>query len=239
MNPDNLKIYENAEDLGRGAARLFAEGCLARVREKGGFTAALSGGSTPSLAYALLASEFAQKLPWDRVHLFWGDERCVPPEDPQSNYRLCRETLISKVDIPEGNIHRIKGEVSPKEAALLYEAEIRRYFGSGTDGIPSFDLVFLGLGNDGHTLSLFPGTKALLEDKRLVIENFVPRLGSYRVTMTLPLVNRSRMAVFLVSGKEKSLILKEVLGDGIYPADKIKPEEGLLWMVDREAAGLL
>lgn len=234
--------YENVMELGRGAAEFFLKHCLRETERKGLFTVVLSGGNTPYRLYtALASSEFREKIPWDRVHLFWGDERCVGPEHPESNFGLAYRALISRVDIPRDNVHRIKAELTPAEAALDYEAEIRRFF-NVAGGPPVFDLAFLGLGDDGHTLSLYPATKALSEEERLVVENYVDKLGAYRVTMTLPLVNNAAFIIFLVSGKGKSGVLKQVLSDAKAgcPAQLIRPRTGeVRWLIDRGAASEL
>lgn len=237
-----LKVCSSLEELSFRAAELFSVLAAKAVKERGVFAAVLSGGRTPELLYEILASVYKDKIPWEKVHLFWGDERCVGPEDRKSNYRLAREALTSKVAIPSRNVHRMKGELEPEEAARLYEEEIRRFFGLKALAAPAFDLVIIGLGEDGHTLSLFPFTKALEERKRLVAANYVEAIGAYRITMTLPAVNNARTVVFLVSGREKAPALREAFsgrGNGS-PARRIRPVKGeLKWFVDREAAGLL
>lgn len=241
MKKQDLFIYNTRKDLSRAAAGIFLELCAKEIQAKGYFTVVLSGGSTPEALFKLLASNhYKTSVPWYKVHLFWGDERCVLPESPESNYRLAYENLISKIDIPEKNIHRIKGELEPAEAAREYEASIKEFFNE-MNGPASFDLVFLGLGKDGHTLSLFPTTDALKEKERLVIENYVPKLGTFRVTMTLPLVNRSANIVFLVSGAEKAKALKDLFTESAeYPASFINPEIGrIIWLADLEAARLI
>lgn len=235
---ENVLICKDLDELGLNAARLFRELSDEKIKEKGTFTAVLSGGDTPQTLYKTLASPgFKEKVPWDRVHLFWGDERCVGPRDPGSNYGAANRALLSKVDIPPGNVHRIKGELPPEDAASLYEDEIRRFFGSS---LPVFDLVFLGLGEDGHTLSLFPSTAALQETERLVTGNYVRKLDAWRVTMTLKLVNNASNIAFMVAGEAKAAVLKEVLEGSDHPAGKIRPVNGRLqWLVDKKAAGML
>lgn len=240
MKIEDIYVFSSLNDLAQKGAEVFADAASSAVREKGFFTVALSGGKTPLAMYERLA---AKNVPWKDVHLFWGDERCVHPSSPESNFGSAYKNLISKVNIPSGNIHRMKGELDPAEAALDYDGEIKDFFSSmgAAPGIPTFDLVLLGLGEDGHTLSLFPSTDAINERTRLVAANHVPRLGAWRITMTLPLVNETKCAVFLVSGAEKSAVLKEVIeGDLTYPAALIRPKKGkLLWLVDKEAAKLL
>jgi len=230
-----LKVYKDADELAKSAAALFLELSRENIARKGSFVVALSGGRTPERFYGLLAAdEFKEKIDWDSVHIFWGDERCVPPDDPESNYLMASRALLSRVAVPHVNIHRIKGELGPSLAATLYEEEITAYFKGSA---PVFDLVLLGLGEDGHTLSLFPGTEALNEAMRLVAENYIEKFGLWRVTMTLPLVNAAANIVFVVSGTEKAMALKEAREEGLHPAGKIAPVTGrLLWLADRKAA---
>ncbi|MEK7773376.1 MAG: 6-phosphogluconolactonase [Deltaproteobacteria bacterium] len=259
MKPDEkILIYEDIAGVSRAAAEIFLAFSIKEAGRKGFFTAVMSGGKTPAVLYSMLAGdEFGGRVPWAAVHLFWGDERCVGKDDPPSNYKNAYDLLISKIDIPSGNIHRIKGELPPASAAFAYEREIRFFFngvkkGGGrseaaregapdSEGLPSFDLVFLGLGADGHTLSIFPSTAALHEKERMVVDNYVEGLGAHRITMTPPLINNAACAVFIVSGKEKSRALKEVLsGFGGLPAQLIRPSGGdIVWLVDREAASLV
>lgn len=236
--PEGLRVYKDADELSRAAARLLLDLSSCKIAEKGSFTAVLSGGRTPEKLYGLLASpEFKDSIEWAKVHLFWGDERCVPPDDPESNYAMALRVLLTGVPVPRENIHRIKGELAPPTAAALYEEEIKKYF---KDSAPVFDLVLLGLGEDGHTLSLFPGTGALGERKRWVAENYVEKLGIWRVTMTLPLVNRASNLAFIISGAAKGEALREVVYEGLHPAGMIRPVNGrLLWLADTEAARLL
>lgn len=240
MGRFELRTFDDIGSLAVHAADIFIEIALKAISEKGYFTVALSGGSTPKRLYETLASEeFKQKIDWEKTHLFWGDERCVCPESSESNYRGANASLITRIDIPAGNVHRIKAELEPKLAASLYEKEIIDFFSKyGADSLPSFDLVLLGLGADGHTLSLFPSTKALGESKRLVVENHVEKLGAWRITMTLPLVNSASNCVFLVSGKEKAGALKGLLAGKDIPAARIRPAKGrLLVLADKDAAG--
>ena len=211
------------------------------------FTIALSGGSTPRGLHALLANDPAvcDRLPWHHLHFFWGDERHVPPDHPQSNYRMAYDTLFSLAPVPAQNIHRVPAE--EPDAALSaekYEQELRTFFGLEAGQLPRFDCILLGMGPDGHTASLFPGTEALHETKRLVAANWVEKFKSYRITLTVPVLNHADLVVFLVSGAEKAEALKEVLqGDyrpDRFPAQLIRPDNGrLLWLVDQAAAGCL
>ena len=211
------------------------------------FTIALSGGSTPRGLHALLAGDPAirDRLPWHHLHFFWGDERHVPPDHPQSNYRMAHESLFSLAPVPLENIHRVPAEEPDAAlAAEKYERELRTFFGLEVGQLPRFDCILLGMGPDGHTASLFPGTAALHETKRLVVANWVEKFTTYRITLTVPVLNHAHLVVFLVSGHEKAEALKEVLqGDrqpDRFPAQLIRPDPGqLLWIVDRAAARLL
>ncbi|MBE7413897.1 MAG: 6-phosphogluconolactonase [Deltaproteobacteria bacterium] len=236
-----LVIHRGEKELARGAAALFHDAGRAAIRERGLFTAVLSGGRTPRALYELLGAEYRDKADWGRVHLFWGDERCVPPDSDESNFKAANDGLISRIAIPSENIHRIKGELPPKEAALAYEDEIRSFFRLGPGKLPPFDLVLLGLGADGHTLSVFPGTNALGEKERLVTENYVSLLGSWRVTLTIGALRESRKAMFLASGWDKAAALRDVLrgkAPVAGPARMVEARE-VVWLVDREAAALL
>jgi 6-phosphogluconolactonase len=211
------------------------------------FTIALSGGSTPRGLHALLANDPAvrDRLPWQHLHFFWGDERHVPPDHPQSNYRMAYDTLLSLAPVPSQNIHRMPGEEPDAAlAAEKYEQELRTFFDLEAGQLPRFDCILLGMGTDGHTASLFPETEALHETRRLVVANWVEKFKTYRITLTVPVLNRADLVVFLVSGAEKAEALKEVLqGDyrpDRFPAQLIRPgPEKLLWIVDKAAANCL
>lgn len=242
-----IQIVSNGQELARKAAMEFVRLATDPGRGEGVFTVALSGGSTPKNLYLLLAGDETMRkaIPWERVHFFWGDERHVPPDHSESNYRMAHEALLSKIPLPAANVHRIKSEnPDAHQAAAGYEQEIRKFFQLPDGGIPRFDLVFLGLGSDGHTASLFPGTKALNEDRRLVVANWVGKFDTLRITMTAPLLNEASEVIFLVAGDDKAAPLKSVL-EGDYepmqlPAQLIRPEKGrLLWIVDSAAARLL
>lgn len=237
-----LAIFNTLDELSVRAADLFVKAAEKEVSEKGYFTAVLSGGSTPKALYHKLSSNaFIDNIPWDRTHLFWGDERCVRPDDPASNFKLAESSLISRLDIPAENIHRVRAELPPFEAAGLYEQEIKGFFGAkGVMGIPSFDLMLLGLGADGHTLSIFPSSDVLKETSRLVVADFPAAIGAWRITMTLPLANSSKRCVFLVSGAKKAEALKKTLSrDEGVPASLIKPKGELVFLADKEAARLV
>ena len=223
----NLEILETPEDLARAAAELFVQRSVSTI--------ALSGGSTPKLLYQLLADPnepFREQVPWPTIRFFWTDERHVPPDHPESNYRMANEAMLAHVPIARDNVHRIMSEnPNAAEAAEQYEEVVPR----------RLDLILLGLGSDGHTASIFPGSEVVHETKRLVAAPWVEKLNSYRITMTLPLINNAASVVFLVSGAEKAEIVREVLkGPKRYPAQEVRPVAGeLRWMLDREAASKL
>jgi 6-phosphogluconolactonase len=219
-----IRVFENSRELARGAAEHFVA-----LAQKDSFTIALSGGSTPKVLYQVLAEEFREQVLWSKVQFFWSDERHVPPDHPDSNYRMAHEALLSRVPVLESNVHRVRSEnPSAQEAADEYEKII----------VPRLDLILLGLGTDGHTASIFPGSEVLHETKRLIAAPWVEKLNAYRITMTLPLLNNGASVLFLVSGAEKAEIVKEVLeGPQKYPAQFVQPTNGeLIWMLDRDAA---
>jgi 6-phosphogluconolactonase len=241
-----IRIVANAEELNRAAAAEFAQRAKEAAQRKSLFTVTLSGGSTPKKFYSLLASEQALRaqLPWDQTHFFWGDERHVPPDHPESNYRMANEAMLARLPVPPANIHRIKSEYQDaKQAADEYEQQLRHFFQLRAGEFPRFDLVLLGMGPDGHTASLFPDTAALGERERLVVANWVAKFNAYRITMTVPVLNQAACVIFLVSGEEKAEMLRTVLrGDQaeLYPSQLIRPVKGeLLWLVDAAAARLL
>ncbi len=236
-----VKIVPDSATLARTAAQEFHQLSEAAVQERGRFSVALSGGNTPRAVYSLLASEHKQ-LPWERIHIFFGDERHVPPDHPDSNFRMASESLLSKVPIPEKNVHRIYAELDAEAAAAEYEQQLSSFFHLTNHDWPRFDLIFLGLGDDGHTASLFPGSKALTEASRRVVANWVEKFQAFRITLSFPVLNHASDVVFMVSGSGKSQILSEVLRPGSrkYPAQSVQPENGqLLWLVDQDAGSLL
>lgn len=246
MKPE-IKIYADAVQIARAAALEFVRLAASAVQEKDLFAVALAGGSTPRSLYSLLADDqsLRQQIPWDKLHFFWGDERHVPPDDKDSNYRMANDAMLSKVPVPPGNVHRIKTEdPDAQHAADAYEQELRSFFQLGPGEWPRFDLVLLGMGPDGHTASLFPGTTALDETTRLVAATWVEKFKTYRVTLTLPVLNNAANVVFLVGGAEKAEVLRTVLteegGAPQFPAQLIRPVNGrLLWLLDEAAAGTL
>ena len=237
-----ITIYPDLESLSRAAAALVAAEVQGAVVARGHFSMALSGGGTPRRAYELLAGPpWHEQAPWDRVHVFWGDERCVPQDDPRSNAGQARQAWLDRVPIPPGQIHPMTCGPDPAGAARQYEARLRGFYKGPP---PWLDLVLLGLGQDGHTASLFPGTPALVEQERWVAEVYRPEPGPHRVTLTAWFINQARVVVFLVAGADKAGVLREVIsgarGPGDLPARLIQPESGdLRWLVDREAAALL
>jgi 6-phosphogluconolactonase len=242
MVKPQIRIFENLEALSREGAARFAE--LATAASAGGriFTCALSGGSTPRRLYELLANADLH-IPWERVHLFQVDERLVSPDDAESNYRMIREALLAKAPIPDANFHRIAAENADRDAtAKDYARELARVIQSGADEWPRLDLIFLGMGSDGHTASLFPSSPALAEQKLWVCSNYSARLGKYRLTLTFPVINAAAEIIFLVSGNDKAETLRQVLEGppGVFPAQDIAPVNGRLsWFVDVAASRLL
>lgn len=241
----NLHLCREPQELYEQAAALYARVAHEAVATRGRFTVALSGGTTPGGVYRVLAGEqYRTTLPWPSVHLFWGDERCVPPTHPESNYRMAAETLLSRIAIPAENVHRIPVELPPHEAAAAYEQTLRAVFALTGSDLPRFDLIFLGLGVDGHTASLFPGTPGVREERRLVVAHYVEKLGAWRITLTPPVLNNAAQVVFLVRGVEKAETLSAVLHGPCdperWPAQLVRPTQGsVLWLVDRAAAGAL
>jgi 6-phosphogluconolactonase len=226
--------------LSRAAAGLFVVLAEAAIASQGRFAVALSGGSTPRRFYALLgASPYRDDVDWNRVHVFWADERCVPPVHGESNFKLVHEALFSRVPVPEDNIHRIRGEEGPDAAAGIYEEDIRKFFSPDK---PAFDLIVLGVGEDGHTASIFPDAAAAHETTRIVAPVHRDSHDIPRVTLTLPLINLSAHVLVLASGRSKSAIVRAILSGedpGQYPAGLVHPVNGdLMWFLDHEAAGL-
>ena len=238
-------ICRDLGELNRKAAEQFIGLASKAIQQSGQFTVALSGGSTPKALYSLLASpNYRDRIDWSRVHLFWGDERCVPPDHLESNFRMVQESLLSKIPIPSDNVHRMMGEKEPEQAATEYEEHLRQFFHLPRGGVPRFDLIFLGLGEDGHTASLFPGSAALDERDHLVATAYVERLKAYRLTLTLPVINAAAQVSFLVSGQSKTAIVNDILGlnsdSFIYPAAKVSPIDGqLTWFVTADTIGNL
>jgi 6-phosphogluconolactonase len=238
-----VEVLPDLETLSHRAASIFVSTSRNSIATKKRFAVAISGGSTPRRLYALLGSEvYRGQVDWQRVHFFWADERCVPNDDEASNFRTAFDTLFSKIALPEKNIHRIKGEEVPDQAAGDYGEEMKRFFGGS--GWPGFDLVILGVGEDGHTASLFPGSKLLEETVRLAIPVYLEEPGKNRITLTLPVLNHADQILFLAAGPSKAAVLSEIFGEKekrkLLPAGLINPLRGsMIWLMDREAAGKL
>jgi 6-phosphogluconolactonase len=241
------KVWQTPAEVAGAAAALFAESASKAAAARGVARIAISGGSTPKAMFALLADTnapyFAQ-VPWQKLQLFWVDERCVPPTDADSNYRMTNEAMLSKVPLTAAQIHRMEGELDPEVAASRYEAALRTAFRLEGAETPVFDLVLLGMGDDGHTASLFPHTAALHEMSRLVVANHVPQKDTWRITLTQPVINRAREVAFLIEGAGKADVLHEVL-QGTYdpethPSQLIRPASGqLTLLLDAAAASKL
>jgi 6-phosphogluconolactonase len=244
-----IKYYvePDAAALARRAAQYFVEMTGEAVAGRGRARIAISGGSTPKAAFGLLADPgqpWRGAMPWDKLDLYWVDERCVPPDNAESNYRMTREALLDHVPLRPEQIHRMEGELDPKAAAARYEAELREGFQLDRTGSPRFDLVALGMGPDGHTASLFPHTEAIHEMGRLVTANHVPQKDTWRVTLTWPVINHASSVFFLIGGADKAAVLNEVLtgprDPERLPSQLIWPSSGILTLIlDKAAAALL
>ena len=252
----NVQSLHTPAELCQTTADLLAMAITTAVRERGQCSFALAGGSTPRAVYQALAGEkHRQGIPWPHTHFFWGDERMVPPDHALSNFRMANEALLQHLEVPASNIHRMKGELAPADAAQDYRDELKYYFqktaaladsqATSHDPRPSiFDLVLLGLGEDGHTASLFPKTHAVFESAQEATAVFVPQQNQWRVTLTLPVLNRARAVMFLVSGKSKAPVVAEIFRlekpEIKYPAARVRPAAGELhWLLDAEAASAL
>ncbi len=242
-----IRILTDLPAIAKRAAQEFLQAATSAVAERHSFSVALAGGSTPKALYSLLASDavLRAQLPWDKMHLYFGDERNVGPDHADSNFRMATETLISKSPLKPDQVTRIKGEYKDTEkAAQEYEQALRASFKLADGQFPRFDLALLGMGNEGHTLSLFPGTKALHETKRTVVRTWIGKLYSERITLTAPAINNAALVIFMITGADKALALKGVL-EGPYepdqlPAQMIQPQNGKsLWLVDTTAGGRL
>ncbi len=238
MQPQ-IKVSPDFDALVAGAAERIVDLAERAIADHGSFSIALSGGKTPESLYALLASKpYLPRVNWAKVHVYFGDERMVPPDSDQSNFRMADRALLAHVPIPKTQIYRIRGEIDPQQAAKEYGELLKAQFGDG-----GMDLILLGMGDDGHTASLFPGTEALAEKKHRMAANFVPKLSAWRATMTAPFINRAATVMILVAGKEKSKRVQEVLEGAKdpqrLPIQLIEPENGtLVWLLDAGAAGM-
>ena len=246
-----LVVLPSGSEVAQEGAHRFADLANEAIAESGRFTVALSGGSTPRTIHQILAAPpYHDRVDWSKVFIFFGDERCVPPDDAESNYRMAKETLLSQVPIPEDHVYRMRGEADPNEAAAEYGDQLQKFFGlndgngPSPENFPRLDLIFLGMGPDGHTASLFPETSALQERSKPVTANYVAKLNTNRLTLTAPSINRAANIIFLITGDSKADALKEVLEGEyqpqIYPSQLIQPGEGkLTFLVDQAAAANL
>lgn len=239
----DIRIFKDLERLSRHAAEIFVEQAAGAISEHGRFLVALNGGNTPARLFQLLATDYRDQVDWSNVHVFWGDERCVPPDDPGSSYRQAKDILLNHVDIPNNNVHRVKGELGPLSASTEYSQTLKLFAEDNLE-FPRFDLVYLGMGEDGHTASLFPGSPVEVTETVIpVTANYQDRPAN-RVTMTQLIFNQARTVAFMVTGEKKATTLAEVLGDRynpeLLPAQRIDPKDGeLIWLVDEDAAGKL
>ncbi|WP_243371757.1 6-phosphogluconolactonase [Geotalea sp. SG265] len=236
-----MKICSDLEDLSQTAAEVFAAEARRAVKTSGRFTVALAGGSTPRRTYEILSHPpYGKMVPWQETHVFWGDERCVSEMDPRNNARMADQALLAHVSLPREQVHPMVCDRSPHEAAEKYEKVLRTTFG---EELPRFDLILLGLGENGHTASLFPETPVLKEQLRWVTEVYITEEGLHRLTLTLPVINRARTVLFLVSGAGKAGIIREIHEGSpdpySIPAALIRPDGRLLWLIDSDAGQLL
>jgi 6-phosphogluconolactonase len=246
MSKPTIRVFEDLQQVASAAADEFVVRAKRAIQHHGRFTVALSGGSTPKTMHTILAERSAKDpklVDWARVQILFGDERHVPPDHADSNYRMANETLLSKVPIPAANVHRMRCEnPDAAKAAEEYDRELVNVFQlKGDDQLPRLDLIFLGMGPDGHTASLFPGTTAVHELKKRVVANWVPKFNTWRVTFTRPVINQAECVLLMVCGKDKAQPFAEVMGQGspdVYPVKYVQPTHGeLIWLVDRVAAG--
>lgn len=238
----DVRVLPDAQSVARSAAELFAQSAVAAIEDRRRFNVALAGGSTPKAMYELLAAgTVGRDVHWPKVRVYFSDERCVPPDHADSNYRLANETLLEHVNVCSNCIHRIPAELAPEKAADEYERLLRDQFDDPPD---RFDLVLLGMGQDGHTASLFPGSEALGERERWCVANYVPTLCVHRITLTYPILNAARRIAYTVTGSHKADAVRAVLTGPIAvvrrPAQGIRPTDGeLIWLIDQAAASLL
>src|SRR5215470_12209819 len=246
MSKPTIRVLEDLQEVATAAADEFVARAKRAIKHHGRFTVALSGGSTPKTMHTILAERTAKNpklIDWSRVQILFGDERHVPPDHADSNFRMAKETLLSQVPIPAANVHRIRTEnPDAGKAAEEYDRELVQVFQlKGEDQLARFDLIFLGMGPDGHTASLFPGTTAVHELRKRVVANWVPKFNMWRVTLTRPVINQAECVLLMVSGKDKTQPFAEVMGQGspdVYPVKYVQPTHGeLIWLVDKAAAG--
>ncbi len=243
MNKPEIKIFPDIESLSRWTAQRLSESSSQAIAARGRFLIALNGGGTPVRLFQFLASDYRGKLDWNKTHVFWGDERCVPPDDPESSYGQARGLFMEQVKIPDSNIHRINGKLKPVEASKDYALVLKRFAFPPYDW-PRFDLVLLGMGEDGHTASLFPGSPVEASAPVLAVTGHYQNRPAERITLTPQVFNSARSVMFMATGENKAVTLSKVLSDvyrpDLYPAQRIKPKNGeLIWLVDQAAAKLL
>ena len=241
-----IQVTADPGELAQAAAEFFTQRAEDALRDRGRFVVALAGGSTPRAAYRLLAdpeAPYRSRIAWEHVHVFFGDERFVPSDHPESNYRMANEALFTRVPLPTANVHRVRTELgTAAESARDYERQLRDTLGQEPPALPVFDLLLLGLGADGHTASLFPDTSALLEQHFWVADNFVEKLQAHRITFTFPVLNAGRAVAFVAAGSDKAAMVARALGcqDGPpIPAAQVRSAGELVWIVDRAAAARL
>jgi len=237
-----IYVFNDVQELADRLAQDFRKAVENKSKAGEMIFIALSGGKTPRIFFDVLAKPpYLGEIPWEKVNLFWGDERCVPPDDPESNYKMANDSFISKVNIPDDNVHRIIGENPPELEVNRYAKEIQTNLPDEKNVFPVFDWIFLGMGDDGHTASLFPNSLTLHEKTDICVIAEHPSTGQKRISLSLPVINNARRVSFLVTGKDKGQVLKEILKKGStllpYPASKISPTDGLLeWYIDKAAA---
>lgn len=242
-NKRDIIIVDNASELSARGAAIFFKRAKEVVDHKGRFSVALSGGSTPRGMHKLLAEEpYLSRMPWGAIELFWVDERCVPVDDPASNYGVAKEDFVNRIPIPPANVHPMPGEVPPEEGAGEYQRQLEEFFQLGKGASPVFDIIFLGMGTDGHTASLFPGANSVGGSGTWVeaVKGGIPDV--YRLTLTYEVLNRAKEICFLVAGKEKALTVRAIFEDreANLPAQKIQLANGkLTWLLDKEAASFM
>jgi len=241
-----VKVLPDIPALNRAAVDEISRCARESIAARGRFSIVLSGGNTPKPVYSLLADDQkdpAKRLPWEKIFVFFGDERHVPPTDAESNYRMAHESLLSRVPIPSQNVFRVLAELDAEAAAKQYELQLQNFFGINPPQWPRFDLILLGIGPDGHTASLFPGSGALRENSRWVVANRVEKLNTWRITFTYPVLNNAGEVMFMVAEGGKAQILRDILkgeNQDAYPAQGVRPANGrLLWLVEKAAAAFL
>jgi 6-phosphogluconolactonase len=242
MKPE-IRIFKSIEELSHHAAEIFVEQAAKAIGERGRFLVALNGGSTPTRMFQLLGTDFREKVDWSKTHVFWGDERIVSTENPENSYAQARDLLLRHIPIPEANVHRVPTELEPAEAAKDYSKTLKQFTDPPKELI-RFDLIYLGMGEDGHTASLFPGSP--VEESEAVIPVTADYQGrpAQRVTLTPLVINKARLVVFMATGEKKAITLAEVLSGRYdpehYPAQRIEPKDGkTIWLVDEDAASRL